>query len=205
MNPRPPHPASRRGPYLRAGHFAVAVLALGLCAGASAQWAWKDDNGHTVYSDVPPPPGTAVDRILRQPVNPNPAPPAAQTFAFPGEAPMPAGNEKAPGAMAPPSGAPPAGAQEAPKPKTWADRDADFRKRREDVAKSEQKQAEEQAAEASHREQCDRARANLIALQQGTRMLRPDASGERHFLEPEEREAEISRAQAEIDRACGAQ
>lgn len=205
MTPRSPHPAPSTQSPLRAGRLAVAVLALGLCATASAQWAWKDDNGHAVFSDVPPPPGTSPDRILRQPAGPNPAPPSVQTFAFPGEAPMPPGTGNPGAPTAAPSGAPPSGAQEAPKPKTWADRDADFRKRREEVSKAEQKQAEEQAAEASHREQCDHARANLIALQQGTRMLRPDANGERHFLEPEEREAEIQRAQAEIDRACATQ
>src|SRR5690606_30923177 len=57
--------------------FACLVLLLAGFAGlAQAQYQWRDDRGRMVYSDVPPPPGTPADRILRGP-KPSAAPAAA--------------------------------------------------------------------------------------------------------------------------------
>ena len=46
----------------------LAVLAASLIAlPAAAQWKWRDKAGHTQYSDLPPPPGTAEGDILGRP------------------------------------------------------------------------------------------------------------------------------------------
>ena len=47
-------------------------------AGASAQWAWKDDNGRLVYSNIPPPPSIKATQIVRQP---GPSSPGARAAA----------------------------------------------------------------------------------------------------------------------------
>ncbi|MGH8213816.1 MAG: DUF4124 domain-containing protein, partial [Rhodanobacteraceae bacterium] len=57
--------------------FATAALAV--CASASAQvYKWKDANGTTHYSDVPPPAGSKYDRMS---VSSNVATPVAATPA----------------------------------------------------------------------------------------------------------------------------
>jgi len=57
----------------RGGAILAAVCffgaALGLPACAWAQWMWKDDQGHTVISDQPPPTSVPQARILRTPTN----------------------------------------------------------------------------------------------------------------------------------------
>jgi len=45
--------------------LAVFLVAGTFAAGASAQWAWKDDNGRLVYSNIPPPPGIKASQIVR--------------------------------------------------------------------------------------------------------------------------------------------
>lgn len=49
---------------------AVAALASGLllvASSASAQWVWKDDGGHVVASDQPPPTSVPQSRIIKEP------------------------------------------------------------------------------------------------------------------------------------------
>jgi hypothetical protein len=48
---------------------AVAAFFVFASGPIAAQWAWKDDNGRTVYSDRPPPATVNTDRIVRQPPN----------------------------------------------------------------------------------------------------------------------------------------
>jgi len=43
------------------------ILFCGVSSIASAQWAWRDDHGRTVYSDEPPPPTIRPTDVLHQP------------------------------------------------------------------------------------------------------------------------------------------
>ena len=98
-----------------------ALLALAIVAGAyvgsaTAQWAWKEDNGRVVYSDRPPPPNVKTTQILRQPnvAMPDPAPRSVAPSGGEGDKPAAA----------------PAAASAAPAaPKTIAEREREFRKR----------------------------------------------------------------------------
>ena len=46
----------------------IAIVVAGFISTPSeAQWAWKDSNGRTVYSDRPPPPDIKAASIVRQP------------------------------------------------------------------------------------------------------------------------------------------
>jgi len=133
-------------------------LAALLVAPAAAQYKWVDENGRTVYSDQPPPPGRALVKQL--------APPAPVT---PASAPA-AGN---------PAGA--AGARPGP-----AERDKAARQRTDEARKTSEKQAEEARRTAELRQACADRQADLRVLDSGVRILRVDADGERAFMNDDE-------------------
>ena len=163
---------------------AVALLAFLTALPAAAQiYSWKDKDGRTVYSDLPPASGEVKvlqpGRIL---------PPAETTDdAAPPSAVTPPGAPKAAGAV---------------KPKSVADRELEFRQRRAAEAEAQAK-ADKEASAASDRERfCAQARSQLTALQAGQRIARPNASGEREFLDDEARANEASRLQQQIEQNC---
>ena len=91
----------------------------------------------------------------------------------------------------------------APATKSLAERDAEFRKRnmerQEAEAKAEKAKAESKDAERN----CNNARSQLRALQEGQRIARFDPNtGERSFLSDEDRPAEIANAQKAVDSWC---
>jgi hypothetical protein len=161
---------------------AVALAAL-TALPAAAQWVWKDSNGRTVYSDRSPPADVKPAQIVRQPNNPMLAAPAAST-----------GQAAAQGsdAKAQPSGA----------PKTVAEQEMEFRKRQQERADSEKKAQEEQQKSAAKAAECERARGYLRGLEEGQRVVRTDASGNREYLDDAQREAEIERTRKMVQSLC---
>lgn len=166
-------------------HFfrpAALLFALLVSAAAFAQWAWKDENGRVVYSDRPPPASVKQDRIVRQP--------GGSALNTAGAATETRGATESKGAA------------KADAPKTWAERDAEYKKRQAERGDAEKKSAEEQAQEAQRRADCERARSYAATLESGTRVVRTDAKGERSYLEDEQRAAELARAREVIARSC---
>lgn len=161
-----------------AGGLLVCLL---LAAPAAAQWAWRDENGRLVFSDRPPPAGVKAESIVRQP--------GAQS------APLPPTTD---------SGEVKAGAKGETKtgPKTIADREMEFRKRQQERAEAEKKQAEEQAQAARKAQECERARGYLRSLEEGQRIARTDAQGNREVLDDAQRAAEIQRMREVVSRNC---
>lgn len=167
----------------------VAALALALAAGtyaggATGQWAWKDDNGRLVYSNLPPPPNVKPAQIVRQP-----GPGAA--LAMPGPAETDASKPVAPAAPA-----------KSNAPKTIAERDADFRKRQQERTEGERKAQEEEQKNAQKAADCERSRGYLKALEDGVRITRTDAAGNREYLDDAQRSAEADRARKNIAQLC---
>lgn len=154
--------------------FAAFALCVVVVAPAAAQWAWRDENGRTVYSDRPPPPHVKSEQILRQP--------GAQSFG------TPAAEAK--------------GETKAAAPKTIAERELEFRKRQQERAEAEKKQAEEQARQEQRARECERMRGYLRALEDGQRIARTDAQGNREILDDDQRTAEIRRVKDTLSRAC---
>ena len=148
------------------------------CSAAVAQWAWKDENGRVVYSDRPPPASVTPDRIVRQPGG---APPARSTDA----APAVEGKGDAKSA-----------------PKTWAEREAEYRKRTAERADADKKASEKQAETAQRRADCERARSYAATLESGVRIARTNAQGEREFMEDAQRASELARAREIIAQTC---
>ena len=166
------------------------VLAGFISTPSEAQWAWKDANGRTVYSDRPPPPDIKAGSIVRQP--------NTQTLANPAPASGPLDDAGKPADGKTPD------AKSAPNaPKTVAEREMEFRKRQQERAESEKKAAEEQTKSAAKTAECDRARGYMKSLEDGIRITKTDASGNREFLDDSQRAAEMDRTRKIIQSTCG--
>lgn len=115
-------------------------------AAAHAQFAWLDEKGQRVYSDQPPPPSVPDAKILHAPR---------------GSGRVPADAEAAPAAAESAAKAPP----------TVAERELDYRKRREEADKAAAKTALEQSNADKRRANCDAAARNKQVLQTSTVVL----------------------------------
>jgi hypothetical protein len=87
-------------------------------------------------------------------------------------------------------------------PKTTAEKDMEFKKRQQEARDKSDKEAKEAAAAQQKRENCDRARSQLAALESGRRMVVPDGKGGEVFLEDDARNAEMERARKIIADSC---
>jgi type IV secretory pathway VirB10-like protein len=174
------------------GRMARALLlgltVFALAGDALAQWAWKDDNGRVVYSDRPPPSGVKSGSIVRQPSN-------AQTVLPPQQAGAAADSQR-PAT----EGRPPAASNA---PKTVAEQEMEFRKRQIERAEAEKKAQDEQQRNATKAAECERAKGYLKAVEDGQRIARTDASGNREFLDDSQRVAEAERARKIMQSTCG--
>jgi hypothetical protein len=78
----------------------------------------------------------------------------------------------------------------------------EFRKRQQERADSERKAQEEQQKSAAKAAECERARGYLRGLEEGQRVVRTDASGNREYLDDAQREAEIGRTRRMMQSLC---
>ncbi|SEN10419.1 protein of unknown function [Duganella sp. CF517] len=161
----------------------LALLALGLPRAALAQYIWIDDKGVKQLSDRPPPPSVPAKRILKAPgkvpFNPNAAPLDVDE---------------------PPAAVPSADAGAKPAP-TLAQRNEAFNKRRADAEAAERKSAEEARQKADTAANCEAARQNQRALEQGMRMVNVDKNGERAIMTDAER-AELGKKNQKVLAGC---
>lgn len=171
----------------------LALLLAAAVSPAAAQWAWKDDNGRIVYSDRPPPTSVKPDQIVRQGTFAGSAPtqPAAAGQPAAGAAGAAGTNEPRAEGKDSKSG-----------PRTYAEREMDFRKRQQEQAAADRKAAEEAANASRKTGDCERSRGYLRALEEGQRVTRTDAQGNREFLDDSQRASEISRMRDQVSRAC---
>jgi hypothetical protein len=146
-------------------------------AHAGMQWKWRDANGATQYSDRPPPAGTPEQNILAKP----------STSRMVMRAP-----EAASAASAPPASA----AAKASDPELEAKR-----KKAEDDKLAKQKADEEKLAKQKA-DNCQRAQTYQRSLQDGMRIMRTNAKGEREVLDDKARAEESQRAQDSIQSNC---
>lgn len=195
---RPPHGGLRR-------ILLITLMAAGSLGTAHAQWAWRDANGEINYSDTPPPADISRSNILRQPTgtssNSADTTPEASSVPSGGASPTPVPPRAGTSAPLPP---PPASQANRPTsaPRTLAEQEADFRKRLAEQQKAEEKEAQDEQQTSQRAEACNQAKTYLEMLQGGTRLLRPDANGERNFLDDEQRAAELQKTQEIIDKNC---
>jgi len=178
------------------GAARIAVIAVLLCpiGGVQAQWAWRDTGGNITYSDTPPPADIQPANILQQPA---PLTAADLRRATSGSDGRDAGSTQGAGGVAQPAPAP-----QAPATRSLAEQEAEFRKRAAERDKAAQKAEQEEAQAKARAEACAHARGYLQIIESGTRLMRPDAEGNRNFMDEEQRAAETQKAQDGIAKNC---
>ncbi|MFC0170204.1 DUF4124 domain-containing protein [Pseudoduganella danionis] len=138
----------------------VLVILGGLCLLGSvvpawAQYMWLDEKGVKQLSDRPPPPSVPEKRILKAP---------GKTAFNPDAAPA---EEAAPAQTSTP---------------TLTERNADFNRRQTEARQAAGKAADEARQRAAIAANCDIARKNQQALNDGIRIATYDKNGERYFM-----------------------
>ena len=166
--------------------FIALILGLAVALSANAEiYQWKDKDGKMYYSDRPPPnqPGIQQKQAPKQVQQPASEPAQDED------------EDEADGAE------PKKAATVAPvQKKSLAEqRDEESRKRR---AAAEAREKEEKAA-ARATQNCERARTQYAALNSGQRIARLSETGERKFLNDEEKAAEIAHTKELMDAFCG--
>jgi hypothetical protein len=156
----------------------IAALGLACALPAMAQWKWKDKDGRTQYSDVPPPPGVKEADILQRPN----------------------GARRAPAAEAEAPAAAPAAASGAAAAKVDPELEA-RRKKTEELEAAKKKEVEQKNA-AIRKDNCTQARNYMKSLEDGMRISRTTSSGEREILDDAGRAEEVKRTRAIITSDC---
>jgi hypothetical protein len=156
-------------PMPRLQHAVAAFALFGCATAAMAQYVWLNEKGVKQYSDVPPPASVPNSRILKSPGGMPRADDAAQaveTDAGTGEA------------------------DQKPAPKSIAEQNAEFEKRRAEQAEKDKKAAEQAKQAADQKKNCALARDYKRALTSGQRISRLNAAGERVYMSDQERAQE---------------
>ena len=87
--------------------------------------------------------------------------------------------------------------------KSYAEREAEFKKRQGEQAEAQAKQQKENSEQAQRKTACEEARNYLAGLESGARVTRIDPkTGERVFLEDNARAQEVARAQQSVQANC---
>ncbi len=157
----------------------VLLLALGaaVSAPASAQWKWRDKAGQTQYSDLPPPSGTPEADILQRP-----SPAAAPRNA----APSASATASAPLLV----------------PKAGGDPELEAKRKKAEQDDAAKKKAEDDRIAVAKVDNCARAKVQLKALDDGQRLSRINAKGEREYLDDKGRAEEAQRSRTVIAADC---
>jgi hypothetical protein len=165
--------------------LALAALAFAFPA-AATQWKWRE-GGRVIYSDRPPPASIPEREILQRPAG----------MARGAVPPSPTG----------PSLVDPAPASAtAPASSVHTDTGLEARARKEAARKAEaqaaQQKAEEAKIAAARADNCLRARSQLKMLDDGVRIARTNAAGEREILDDKARAGEQNRMRSIIASDC---
>jgi Domain of unknown function (DUF4124) len=164
-----------RNPLLCVLTIAIAVLSLP----AAAQYKWRDKAGVVQYSDMPPPAGTPEKDVLQQPSSASrktPSPAAAAT--------------------------PASGVTVSAPPLKGGEPELEAKLRKAEQEKAAKTKAEEDKQAAARAENCTRAKAYQRTLDDGVRITRTDAKGEREVLDDKARADEVRRTKNVIVSDC---
>jgi hypothetical protein len=153
------------------------MLALLLAAlpASAVLYKWVDQDGKVHYSDQPPPDGVKKSGVMNAPA---PSTPAAAAPS--GEA-----------ASAAPKG-----------PKTAAEQEMEFRKRRLEAAEADAKRQQQAQATEEKKRNCAQATNRLAALETGGRITRYGPDGETVYLSDAEIAKELGEARKTADSWC---
>jgi hypothetical protein len=94
------------------------------------------------------------------------------------------------------------GAPKASTPKTAAEQEQAFRQRRAEAEEKAKKAEKVAQVNRANEERCNGMRRQLAGMQAGGRIVRPNAQGEREYLDDNEIQSQIQRLQREIAADC---
>ncbi|MBH1988244.1 MAG: DUF4124 domain-containing protein [Burkholderiales bacterium] len=160
----------------------LAALLVSMPSQAGVQWKWRDASGVMQYTDRPPPAGTPDSQILSRPLGAR-APKVVDAAA-----------SDAPAA--------PASAKAASTPGKAVDPELEARRRKAEDKKAAEQKAEEEKQAKARADNCERARNYERTLQDGLRISRTNAKGEREILDDKGRAEEMQRTQEAIQGNC---
>jgi hypothetical protein len=160
-----------------------------LSFGATAQWAWTDEEGRTVFSDRAPAISVPDKRIFKRPGSAKLSPNQ--------DAPANMGADAANAKMATPA-QPAASAPQV----TGQDKELAERKKKTEQAQVEQRKLEEERIRKAKADNCERARQAQKTLDSGVRLSRTNAKGEREILDDAARADEAKRIQSIVASDC---
>lgn len=161
---------------MKAARIVLLALACSVPVAASAQWIWLDKGGRKVFSDQPPPPDIAPERILKQ------AGMRAGVAATPTVA-----NAEAAASLPKPSG---------------KDKALEEKKKQAEAVEAEKKKAEEARVASMRAENCARAKTSRANYASGVRLSRMNDKGEREILDDNQRASEMKVLDQVIARDC---
>ena len=160
----------------------LALLGSLLGGNAAAQWKWRDKAGVVQYSDLPPPTGTADKDVMQRPSTSQQRKAAAAAAA----------------AAAASSGAS-AALPAAPK---GVEPELEAKRRKAEQEQAAKTKADDDKAAATRVDNCTRAKAYARTLDEGMRISRTNAKGEREILDDRGRAEEVKRAKSVIASDC---
>lgn len=162
----------------------LALLGSLLSGNAAAQWKWRDKAGVVQYSDLPPPVGTADKDVMQRPTT------SQQRRAT--AAAVPASSASGASAALDAASALPKGVEP----------ELEAKRRKVEQEQAAKTKAEADKVDASRAENCTRAKAYARTLDDGMRISRTNAKGEREILDDSGRAEEVKRAKSVIASDC---
>ena len=158
----------------------LALLGSLLGGNAAAQWKWLDKAGVVQYSDLPPPTGTADKDVMQRPSTSQQRKAAAAAAA--------AASSGASAALpAAPKGVEP---------------ELEAKRRKAEQEQAAKTKADDDKAATTRADNCTRAKAYARTLDEGMRISRSNAKGEREILDDSGRAEEVKRAKSVIASDC---
>ena len=157
----------------------LAVAAATFSLPAAAQYKWRDKAGVVQYSDMPPPVGTPDKDVLQQPAA------ASKKNAAPA-----------------PIATPASGVTVSATPIKGGEPELEAKLRKAEQEKAAKTKAEDDKQAAARAENCTRAKAYQRTLDDGVRVTRTDAKGEREVLDDKARAEEVRRTKTVITSDC---
>jgi len=177
-------------PVLFAGWSLSLAMALGIPAAHAGTWAWLDDSGRKIYSDMPPPNSVPDKNILQKPGR---VLPSAAVAAEPTTPPAP---------PSPPGAPAPANKAKTGTPSSTDDPAALKKQQEAKKAAEAERQAQEAKNAQIRAENCRRAQTSMRTLQSGVRMVTTDEQGNQLVLDDAMRATEAERLQAAMQANC---
>ncbi|KAI3589440.1 putative transmembrane protein [Cupriavidus sp. U2] len=171
--------------------YLLIAASLAIPGTAFSQWQWKDANGRTVYSDVPPSPSVPERAIL--------AAPGRVAGAY---RPLEMETAKADGNPAPTGSARMQQVSAKAKADKPVDADEAFRERRDARIKADLEAAAKERTQLARDERCQQLRNYATGLSAGVRVSRSGADGAPMRLNDDERTAELARTNDSINQQC---